>query len=188
MNPSAAWNICGKIKFGLMSGFIICSLSTYAQHTSRLPNIAERSFPVFIHEAFRNNFNNRLDTIGLSGFCWVKFKVNTDGTFRNLEVSPGTPVVLSDFIKETLLFTNGLWKDRPTTEWLVLPVRYTLQKEGKADLITPDPFEMEVFFADQDGMNRPSTMTLLPALEFESPFDGENNFKRMKLQQAGKRE
>jgi hypothetical protein len=176
------------MKYLFLSFVIFFTTSASSQISYALPDIENKPFPVFWENAIRNNFTNRLGTVGATGVCWIKFRLEQENTPVNIRVSPGTPPALEQLIKEILATTAGQWVSRPQTHWLILPFRYTLQKNGKTDLITPDPFEMEVFFADQDGMNRPSTITLLPALEFESPFDGENNFKRMKLQLAGTRE
>lgn len=168
--------------------FLFCCTVSFCQLQYKLPAIKEKPFPVYIEDAFRNNFTKRLDTIGLNGFCWIKFKVDVSGNLQRIEISPGTHPVLSAFIKETLLTTNGLWEFKAGIEWLVLPFRYTLQKNGKTEQATIDPYQLEEFLPGENGMYKEMQYTFLPVQEFESPFDGEKNFKRMKLQQAGKRE
>lgn len=174
------------MKHNIIFVFLLCSLASYGQPTYKLPAINGKTLPVFIEDAFRSNFTNRLDTIGLYGFCWAKFKVDVAGNLQHLEISPCTHPVLSAFIKETLMETNGLWDFKKGIEWLLLPFRYTLEKNGKTTQASIDAYQLETFLMVENGMNKELNYTFLPIQEFVSPFDGGNNFKKIKLQQERK--
>ncbi len=165
------------MKYSIPLILLFSSTISLAQDNYTLPVVKGKVFPVFIEEAFRNNFNNKLDTLGLNGFCWVKFKVGTDSSLQKMEISPGTHPILSKFIKEILLTTNGLWEFRTDIEWFILPIRYTLQKNGKTKNVNVDPYELEAFLLEENGLNKQLQYTFLPIQEFVSPFDRNNSWK-----------
>ncbi len=141
----------------------------FSQNSYTTPNVNGLSFPLFLDKAVRSSFDSKLSDLGIDGSCWIKFKISPSGNIKELEISPGTDSSLTAVLKEAVLHSDGLWTFRNEKEWLILPFRYTLQKEGKTETVALNSNELNSFFSEE--ANSQITWTFLPVQEFVSPFD-----------------
>ena len=145
------------------------------------PKINGQTLPSFLDNYFSDSFQHRLDILGIHGTTWVKFKISVDGKLKRVVCSPGTHPTLIRFIIEAIMLTNEYWKPKIEngkaieSEWIVLPIDYTLQKNGRTKGEMVDSKELSEFFSDVNPVS-PEKITFLKSLEFVSPFDNGNSW------------
>lgn len=125
---------------------VITNAVCLSQDQYKMPNVDGLSFPLFFDKSLRNNFANKLDTLGIDGSCWLKFKISSTGSIKQLEISPGTDSSLSGVLKQIILYSDGLWSFRNENEWFIILFKYTLQKKGKTNSIVLDSNELNNLF------------------------------------------
>lgn len=172
------------MKFTIVLLLLLSCCVARGQHNQSSPLVKGKSTPVYFDSSISILIKNRLDTLGISGFCWIKFKISPEGKIHQLEISPGTHPMLTGFLTETINKTSGDWSGIPAADWFILPVRYSLQKEGKSQASHVDPFQLDQFLLKNNNPGKPATFIFLPVVEYTSPFDGNYNFKKMKLQEG----
>jgi hypothetical protein len=146
-----------------------------SQTTYKMPVINGISFPEFLEKNLRDKFDTNLDTLGIDGLSWIKFKILPNGSFEQLEISPNTNQALLILLKEIMLKSNGQWTFRKENEWFIIPLKYTLQKNGNTKTVFINPYDMNAFFSD--NLNAQTIYTFLPLQEYVSPFDRGINSK-----------
>ncbi len=161
----------------------VCTKICFSQNHYSLPTINGKPLSLFIDESFRKSYYKNLDTIGVHGFCWVKFKVSPNGLLKDLEVSPNTPPAFSSFLKSTIEATSGFWTFKEVSEWFVLPFRFTLQKNGDSKNNLVDADQLEIFLIGNESKKERHSFIFLELQELNSPFDRVINPK-MKLVNA----
>lgn len=138
------------------------------------PMINQKNFQQFIGLEFFNNFNTRLSNLGLSGVCYTMFQIDSLGRPVNIRVSPGTNLTLSTFLQECLVKTNGYWRSSKEKsdpdEFLIQPLVYNLQKDGRTTLVTTPPHSLLAFFSP-DNHRKPMKVVFLETIEYTSPFE-----------------
>ena len=70
---------------------------------------------------YTSNLNNCL-----SGYLFLRFKIDKKGNAVNVQTNAGTPHFLDSLFKQGLKRTNTLWKQMPNGRTYFMPIKYTL--------------------------------------------------------------
>jgi hypothetical protein len=165
---------------------LVCWGKVFSQNDSACnPQINQMSLQHFIETCFQEKYKSSLNDIGLSGICYARFQVTTDGQLKDIQVSPGTNEVLAAFITTALQKTSGYWnydksKDLPANEYIVLPIEYNLQKDGNTTKSVTEPQALLSFFSPA-GKSNSVKLVFLKSVEYTSPFDNKNNWKKVTM-------
>ncbi len=161
--------------------FAVLFSTVLVKGQENLPQVKGKPFSLFWDNAFRQQFHQGLDTLGVHGVAWLKFMVTKKGTLSSAEVSPGIPPMLADFLLRTLKLTDSSWAGYASPSWYVLPVRFTLQHKGIARPVNYDSGLLSDFFSPSYKEQKITSRIFLPVQEMISPFDENNSVQKMKV-------
>jgi hypothetical protein len=113
-----------------------------------------------------------LDSFRLKGAVYMRFRIDSSGVPFDISFNKKANPVIANFLRKMLLATVGKWQydekaeHRSESEYLLLPVYYTLQRKG-----TPvEEFSTEQGFAlfDFDDNKTPGLYTIFPPVFFDT--------------------
>lgn len=131
------------------------------------------SYDRYVQAYFSKHFEKELDTLGLFGVSWTKFDLDEKGRVKNVASDPSTHPKIAGFINRMLVETSGHWKLNGSKRTyiknatIVLPVQYTLQRDGNVKYASATELRDLNHFLTQ---NEQKQLYFLPTVEYISPF------------------
>lgn len=165
---------------------LVCSGKILSQNDSKYdPAIKQMSLQHFIETCFQENYKSSLYNIGQSGICYARFQITPDGGLNDIRVSPGVNETLAEFIKTSLEKTNGYWNNTDSAgsdagEFIILPIEYNLQVNGKSVKSIAEPRALLSFFSPNNG-SKPVKLVFLSRVEYTAPFDNNHHSKQYSI-------
>ncbi len=168
-----------KVIFLLLFTFYSCIC--FSQSDLKLTKQQTDEFQTYFLQKFIKNYRGRLDTLGIMGFTYAKFKIDNFKSFQEISVIKGTHYELTNWIKEILYNADSLLSKIERNTWVIVPFSFSLEKNGRAEKVSLSEDYVIQFFSLPKSQKITDKFIFLPVINLETPCDDNNTWGRMKL-------
>ncbi len=168
--------------------FLIVFLSSFRSFAQKeLPSAFSEGENLrhYISSKFMNAMQtNELRNIGLDGVSFLSFTISKS-KIQNINVALSTPKQLDSFLRRAIeiyqksdLYSTSVIDTSMYS--FIIPIEYMLQKNGMTTSVSTNSSELATFNETNKNLNK-KNVTILPKLEFITPFDEFRCWRKMRV-------